>query len=377
MNRLFVGSATAVSSDYVGSPSKPTTPGWLDTLFDTAMVGSAQFASGAALGTIAILGYTRVTDFTGIAGAASSGSQGGVFIAYNDDLTFTGSIACALLAIGVQKTGGTGQNTLALQLDINATTLVDIDQNSNGGIGGVNGETIGALITSGVYTNAYITLSTAKPSAAIALGYGGSFPFRKAIVVPWKSLDTTVGAGGGGLFAELPRGASLRWKSQTPTTDAEIWGDANGFRIGSTAMSLNAALPLVNASFGIFTLGGSSGSIASFQVNAAETFRIQVVSNNAQFVGFGASTIFSLTTNSGSNVNVTMYPSGGVYVGQSSADPGLNNLQIQGALLHPTTANGSVATAMASVGPTGSHTGPQEWFPIKNAAGTVRYVPGF
>ena len=43
----------------------------------------------------------------------------------------------------------------------------------------------------------------------------------------------------------------------------------------------------------------------------------------------------------------------------------------------PTAANGSVATAMSSVGPTGSHTTIQEWFTITDAAGTTRYIPGF
>lgn len=48
-----------------------------------------------------------------------------------------------------------------------------------------------------------------------------------------------------------------------------------------------------------------------------------------------------------------------------------------GALRIPTVANGSVATALSSVGPTNSHTTVQEWFAIKNASGTLRYVPGF
>ncbi len=40
-------------------------------------------------------------------------------------------------------------------------------------------------------------------------------------------------------------------------------------------------------------------------------------------------------------------------------------------------ANGSVATALSSVGPTGSHTTVQEWITITDASGVVRYVPGF
>jgi len=40
-------------------------------------------------------------------------------------------------------------------------------------------------------------------------------------------------------------------------------------------------------------------------------------------------------------------------------------------------ANGSVATAMTNLGPAGSHTTVQEWLTVKNAAGTVRYIPCF
>ncbi len=40
-------------------------------------------------------------------------------------------------------------------------------------------------------------------------------------------------------------------------------------------------------------------------------------------------------------------------------------------------ANGSVATALSSIGPVGSHTTVQEWFTVRNAAGTVRYIPAF
>lgn len=40
-------------------------------------------------------------------------------------------------------------------------------------------------------------------------------------------------------------------------------------------------------------------------------------------------------------------------------------------------ANNTIATALSSVGPTGSHTTVQEWFQIAGTSGTVRYVPGF
>lgn len=41
------------------------------------------------------------------------------------------------------------------------------------------------------------------------------------------------------------------------------------------------------------------------------------------------------------------------------------------------TANGSVATALSSVGPAGANTTVQEWFTVRNSSGTVRYIPAF
>lgn len=40
-------------------------------------------------------------------------------------------------------------------------------------------------------------------------------------------------------------------------------------------------------------------------------------------------------------------------------------------------ANGSVATSITSVGPTGANTTVQEWLTIKNASGVTRYIPCF
>ena len=41
------------------------------------------------------------------------------------------------------------------------------------------------------------------------------------------------------------------------------------------------------------------------------------------------------------------------------------------------TANGSVATTMTSLGPTGAHATVQEWFTVTDTGGTVRYIPAY
>ena len=79
--------------------------------------------------------------------------------------------------------------------------------------------------------------------------------------------------------------------------------------------------------------------------------------------------ILAQTTNSTSTATGALTVAGGVGIA-GALNVGTN-------LWHPTSANASVATVLGSVGPTGSHTTVQEWFPIKNASGTIRYVPGF
>ena len=218
-----------------------------------------------------------------------------MFVAYNDDLVGTNAIADAILGIAIQRSGGTGLTTLATQLDINAATQVDIQAYATGGNpnGGYNGETIGALITSGAYS----TFAKAKPSAAIFLGYGGYKTFRKGIVVGPTTLDTTVGAGAGGLFADLPRGASLRWQNSLPGVDSEIWGDGNGFNVNSKSL-LNGQATILKPGIGAAQPTTSGDGLFLQNVTAAAN-GAQQNSPNIHFQGQGwktASTAASQAT---------------------------------------------------------------------------------
>jgi hypothetical protein len=253
MNRVKVGEASLASADYLLA-GLPSTPSWLDTLFNRAIVGTSQLASGTALGTTGITGYARTSDFFNYAGSASAGSQGGLFIAYNDDTFGHSPIADAILGIGVQhsgcySTGSNGCTTLGQQLDINAATTADVTPNAN-----ANGETLGLLITSGAYAG----LAAAKPSAAIDIAYGGYHTFRRGINVLATALDPTVGCGGScSIFADLPGGgnsghaATIRWLDSTPGVDSEIWGDGNGFNVNSISRFVGQITGIDNA------LGGS------------------------------------------------------------------------------------------------------------------------
>ena len=267
LNRVKIGEAALSSSDFLAS-GLPSTPSWLDTLFNQAIVGASQLASGAALGTVGITGYARTSDYYNYAGSASLGSLGGVFVGYNDDIHGTNPIGGGLLLIGVQHSGGTGLTTFASQLDINAATQIDITPNAQ-----ANGETIGALITPG----AYPALATANPSAAINIAAGGASQFfRKGIVVSATALDTTVGAGGGGLVADLPRNASIRWTNSGNTTDAEIWGNASGLNVAGTITSTSGHNLLLNA---------PTSQLVEFTVN------------NVGIAGVGAANLYPIADN--------------------------------------------------------------------------------
>ncbi len=273
----------------MGPPAIPSTPSWLDTLFQQAIVGTSQLASGAALGTTGITGYARTSDFFKYAGSASLGSQGGTFVAYNDDTSGTDPIADAILMIAVQHSGGTGLTTLGTQIDINAATQADISPNAQN-----VSETIGALITSGAYS----ALAAAKPSAAINIAYGGFKTFRKGIVVSATSLDPTVGCGGScGIFADLPGGgnsghaATIRWLNSTPAVDSEVWGDANGFNINSAAKIVGAATfnNQIIPAYGTPTIAsGACGATSNGTLGAGST-------NQAGLLQIGSATTTTCT----------------------------------------------------------------------------------
>lgn len=87
--------------------------------------------------------------------------------------------------------------------------------------------------------------------------------------------------------------------------------------------------------------------------------------NRLQVVGAanGSAPNISTTGTSDSNVDLKLSPKGS------------GNIQFNNAASF--SANGTVATAMSSLGPTGSHATIQTWLTIKDNGGVVRYIPCF
>lgn len=90
--------------------------------------------------------------------------------------------------------------------------------------------------------------------------------------------------------------------------------------------------------------------------------------------------VFQLLTGSGNIVFRNHQSAGTIDFAVSTSDTVAMSVQNSGVIRIGTpgfTANGSVATAMSSLGPAGSHTTVQEWLTVQDNGGTVRYIPGF
>jgi hypothetical protein len=112
------------------------------------------------------------------------------------------------------------------------------------------------------------------------------------------------------------------------------------------AVNSNAA-----SSLALKTSGGTQFEVA----------HVASAANNLQAAGSasGAGTATLQAAGADTNIDIVLTPKG------------------SGQVRLPTAANGAVATALTSVGPAGAHTTVQEWFVVKNAAGTLRYIPAF
>lgn len=136
---------------------------------------------------------------------------------------------------------------------------------------------------------------------------------------------------------------------------------------GGTGWNVGDVLYFANGGRGhVATLSAGPGTAAATLVidhypfvASSGSLPANPVAATAQYDSTGTGLTLTLTWSTASALS--LQPSGGaIKVGSGAA-----------------AANGSVATALSSVGPTGSHTTVQEWIKITNASGVVRYIPAF
>lgn len=87
-----------------------------------------------------------------------------------------------------------------------------------------------------------------------------------------------------------------------------------------------------------------------------------------------ATNVTAITPSGGSGVGLTLTATNQVRAGLSLQPTSGGTLRVGPSLM---TANGSVATALSSVGPAGANTTVQEWLTVTNSSGTIRYIPAF
>lgn len=222
-NRVFIGAATASSADRVANNSNghdgPTVEDWIgaDLSIGTRF---AQLSVGSGVGGLAVVGFSRTSDYRAVLGTASPGSQGVNGYAVNDD-TIGNPIACGVFGVTVQKAavGGAAEHQLEIWSE---GTPVTVTPNTPLATGAGSGATVGLNITAGFtdYTeniSCYLHTAT-RITAKAMIGW----------VSKAGSLVTSMGNGGAGIAAGWAKQQSLAWFDASDNIVGEIWGDDDG-----------------------------------------------------------------------------------------------------------------------------------------------------
>lgn len=234
-NRIFAGVAAGASSD------RPlTTSTWVEDYFQ--LITDSQFASVSAIGSLAVTGVSRTSDYSAWTGAAAGGAQGVSGFAVNDDTAHSG-VACAVYGEAIHKADVQGI-TESCELTISSGEPVeDINPYS-----GVTSKTTFALNLTAGFRPEY------NEDISCAFIFGGNHngvKFRKGFVAILDGLDASVGSGGGGVLGDLALGTSLRWVDAAGVVKGEIWADTDGFQLKDVGWK--AWTPTVTAGSGTIT----------------------------------------------------------------------------------------------------------------------------
>lgn len=212
-------------------------------------------------------------------------------------------------------------------------------------------DVLGGFIAQG-NTGSAFSDSAAIVAYANGLHSGSSTPGRIDFFVTPGSTTALVRK-----LSLLPSG----FKAFTDVISEKYSADANGwahyFRKSRNATELSHTIVVDDDTLGSLLFQGSDGS--AFQSGAAIAAYVDGTPGASDMPG----RLELLTTPDGSATLVTR-----VSVLQDGtvqfASPSF-------------TANGSVATTMTSLGPAGANTTVREWLTIRNAAGSVRYIPTY
>lgn len=219
------------------------------------------------------------------------------------------------------------------------------------------------------------------------VGVGTSAPSRRLHVLlddasnntvsnPFRLTHSTSGTPGTGI------GVGLEFEAETSANNLEIGATIKAVTTDATATSED-----FDFVFELMTAGATAAAKARlkstgfFGINCDPAVNLDIAgTGGTQLRAIDGGTVdFRLSASAGSNVSIIgSYSNHGVVFFANAAESfRVNNDRTVQFNSPSMIANGSVATVLGSVGPTGSHTSVQEWFQFKNASGVTRYIPGF
>jgi hypothetical protein len=128
---------------------------------------------------------------------------------------------------------------------------------------------------------------------------------------------------------------------------------------------------------------GSSGTITGIASIIARGWQTSPPNNPVAFNarsdgandGLGSGLTLNLSWTAETTLGIGTSAATAINIGNSASTTTLTGI-LKGAA-GAFTADGTTATTMTSLGPTGAHTTVQEWFTVTDASGTVRYIPAY
>jgi hypothetical protein len=182
----------------------------------------------SAIGSLAISGFARTSDYRTWAGGAAGGATSVYGLTVNDDTGGPG-IAATFFAEVFHEAGAPGISEIMEFTPSSKRAVANLTPNT-----GITG---GAVIGAN-FSSAFRTGYAENLSCAISLGNSvgaNAAKWQQLIIVPSpeaaSGVNTSVGTSGGGIFADLPRLCAIRWfgAAAAPFT-GELWADINGLR---------------------------------------------------------------------------------------------------------------------------------------------------
>ncbi len=328
-DRVGVGQAATIGDTLSGFDSSLT---WLPNSAAGAnwILRDSQFSVMQDRGTIAVSGLSRASDgdfahdAIGLAGFSisdldNSSAWGGYF--------------------EVQLESGTGRGAYAIEIDVKNKGANVVGSPYSLGAGGH-----GLWIVAG--GDSSYGGSPANPSNSAVTVLNNSHTWNNGILIK----STAITAGGAAIKLANVSSHRIVWESAAGVTAGQISCSAT---TAAANMSLNFLDNLAyfgnNAGTRILGISSPGGSTAANYINLFGS-----IAGASPQIGVGGTD---------TNLDLKLTPKG----------TGILQVGTTGSMA----ANGAVATALSSVGPTGSNTTVQEWLQIKNSDGTVRYIPCF